>query len=367
LIYRTIIPRKLSRKGRADCWVVRVPIDLQMPHSPRTHFFPTEDDAHKYAADLTATRNSPCLAWFMAQPVAHQSALRCHVEEMGFGGVLAACRAHRSVSEQSKVGFTQLAADCIRAKEAAGRLRENTTRKMWVSINSFSTACTKPIHAITTDDVVKWLDGKGGSLDSRLSRLGIVSEIFSYAVKNQTLPHNPCASIERPKIQPKQAVILTVKQIEKIVRTALKHDKPLLGYLAPVIWGGLRHTESLRMTPANIGAEVINLHGEQTKTGKRSFEITPTLKAWLAVKGVKAGSGTVNNKKRMAKIEQLAGVTIPRNALRKTCASMWFKLKGSREAARICGHSEAMLERNYKNADIPKADAERFASLRPAA
>ena len=366
MIYRAIIPRKLSRKGRADCWVVRVPIDLQVdPKSPRTRYFQDESAANKFAEDLAMVRNSPCLAWFMAQPAAQQNALRCHVEEMGFDGVLAACRAHRSVSEQSKVGFVQLAADCIRAKEQAGRLRPNTTKKMWVSINSFATACNKPIHAITTDDVVKWLDGKGGSLESRLSRLGIISEVFSFAVRNQTLPHNPCASIERPKIQPKAAVILSVRDIEKIVRTALKYDRKLIGYLAPVIWGGLRHTESLRMTPANIGKEVINLHGEQTKTGKRSFEITPVLRAWMAVKGVKAGSGTVNNKKRMARIEMLSGVSIPRNALRKTCASMWFKLKGSREAARICGHSEAMLERNYKNANIPKADAEKFAALRP--
>ena len=233
----------------------------------------------------------------MAQPVAHQSALRCHVEEMGFDGVLAACRAHRSVSEQSKVGFVQLAADCIRAKEQAGRLRPNTTKKMWVSINSFSTHCPRPVNSINTQDVVSWLDSKGGSLESRLSRLGIISEVFSFAVRNQTLPHNPCSSIERPKIQPKQAVILSYKQIAKIMRTALSHDRALISYLAPVVFGGLRHTESLRLKPENIGAEVINLYGEQTKTGKRSFEITPVLRAWMAVKGVKAGSGTVNNKK----------------------------------------------------------------------
>jgi integrase len=366
MAFRKHYQRKIQPHKAKGFWRVRVPDDLWIQGNIRRPRFDTLADANKFAKQLTDARKSSGAAFF-SLPMAVQSQLLGLVRKHGADGLIEADRWLDQRKPEATKGFSQTAADCIGAKDAAGRLRANTQAKMWVSINSFAAVCNKSIHAITAKDITGWLDSKGGSLESRKSRLGIISEVFGYAVKKGILPRNPADEIERPKIQPKQAVILTVDEIKRIVQTAENHDKPLLGYLAPVIWGGLRHSESLRMKPDNIGAEVINLHGEQTKTGKRSFQITPTLKAWLAVDGVKAGSGTVNNKKRMAKIEQLSGVTIPRNALRKTCASMWFRLKGSREAAAICGHSEAMLERNYKNANILLEDAVAFEALRPSA
>ena len=324
--------RKIFPKQRGGKWCVRVPDDMWFNGRVRYPQFDDKAAADRFAKQLMDERQKGAQSFLALRP-AVQSQILAMVFKHGENGLIEAARWLDGVSQQSKIGFIQLGEDCIASKEKAGRLRTNTAAKMRVSIKSFEAHCSKPIHSISSEMVIAWLDAKGGSLESRKSRLGIISEVFAYALKNQIVSRNPCASIERPKIQPKQAVILTVEQIEELVRTAERIDKPLLGYLAPVIWGGLRDAESKRLKPENVGAEVINLHGEQTKTGRRSFQITPVLKAWLAVKGVKAGSGTLNNRRRMAAIEKESGVTIPRNALRKTCASMWFRLKGSREAA----------------------------------
>jgi integrase len=356
--------RRVEPRKSAGRWYVRVPADLWFKGngSHRPHFG-TLAEATKFARQLDAARQSSGAAFF-ALPMPVQTQLLGLIAKHGADGLIEADRWLNERKPKSSIGFTQLAADCIHAKQQAGRLREVTSKKMWVSINSFSTFCSKPIHSIVTEDVVGWLDYKGGSMESRKSRLSIIAEIFGFAVKNKTLSANPCDPIERPKSQLKEAKILSVDAIEKIVQVAEKHDPAMLGYLAPVIWGGLRHTEAIRLRKENVGAEVINLYGEQTKTGKRSLEITPVLRAWMSVNGAAVGSWS---KKRWAKVVKLAGVTVPRNSLRKTCASMWLRLKGSRDAAKICGHSEAMLERNYKNANVTLADAERFASLRPAA
>jgi len=357
-----IVPRQ--RRDR-DGWYVKVPKDLWFPGNVRCPQFTDKAEADKFAKQLTAARNSGS-AGFFALPPAVQSQLLSLILKHGSEDLIEADRWLDQRKPHATVGFIQLANDCIHAKEQAGRLRENTTAKMWISINSFATFCPKAVHAITTADIVAWLDYKGGSLDSRKSRLGIISGVLQFAVDNQTLPFNPADAIQRPKIQPKLATILPVDDLEKLLRTAEKHDAPFLGYLAPVIFGGLRDSESKRLTQEHIGKEVINMRGKETKTGKRAFEITDVLRAWLAVKGVSPGSGNLNFRNRFAKIQKLAGVKVPHNALRKSCASYWYRLKGSRAAAQICGHSEAMLDNHYKNANISLADAQKFEALRPA-
>ena len=356
--------REIKPRQKGSAWIVTVPKDLWFPGNVHWPQFKEKIEAIKFAKQLTAARSSGS-AGFFALPPAVQSQLLAMIHKHGSEGLIEADRWLDQRKPQATVGFIQLANDCIHAKEKAGRLRDNTTAKMWISVNSFARFCTKAIHAITTADIVAWLDYKGGALDSRKSRLGIISGVLQFAVDNQTLPFNPADAIQRPKIQPKLAVILPVADIEKLVRAAEQHDPAFLGYLAPVVWGGLRDAEAKRLMAKHVGAEVINMRGDETKTGKRSFQITPVLRAWLAVKDVSPGSGNRNFRSRFAKIQTLAGVKVPHNALRKSCASYWYRLKGSREAAAICGHSEAMLDAHYKNADISLADAEAFEAMRP--
>ena len=199
--------RKILPRQRNGQWCVRVPDDLWFNGRIRYPQFDDKTAADKFAKQLTDERHKGAQS-FYALRSAVQSQIIGIVFKHGEDGLIEAGRWLDSRSKQSSLGFLQVAEDCIASKEKAGRLRDNTAAKMRVSINSFYAHCSNPVHSITTENAVAWLDAKGGSLESRKSRLGIISEVFAYAVKNQILSRNPCAPIERPKIQPKQAVIL---------------------------------------------------------------------------------------------------------------------------------------------------------------
>jgi site-specific recombinase XerD len=231
------------------------------------------------------------------------------------------------------------------------------------ALKSFAQACQKPAGEVVAADIETWLYAGDYTPQTRKGRHTALSTAFNWLVKRKLVAGNPVAAVDAPAVAFKKPEILSVDDIEKILRACERHDPALLGHCCMILYGGLRRGESARALPENVIGGVIELTGDQTKLNcARNVKISETLAAWLAVPGVELGGKHLF--KRMKKIRELAGVEIPQNALRHSSASYHRELMGGIESARILGHSETVSLKSY-SAKVTHADAERFFALRP--
>ena len=270
---------------------------------------------------------------------------------------------------KSNISVEKACSLCLEAKRNQG-VREqslDTCKKSFKSMCDFMG--DKSIQSVLPKDILEWLAAHPDwSPKTRENNRKYAVSLFTWLVGAWKLQRNPCDGMKPIKVPIKPAKILPVSDLEKLLHTCQKHDVAFLGWMCPVIFGGLRAAESRRMLDKNVGQETIDLNaGEQTKLNRRrAFEFEPVFKRWMELPGVKIEPMTeAEQTKRLNKIKLLAGVVAPKNSLRKSCASYWVKLKGAKEAARILGHSETVLFLNYANTTITTEEAKRFEALSP--
>jgi integrase len=178
---------------------------------------------------------------------------------------------------------------------------------------------------------------------------------------------NPCDRLELPRVPYKAKPILPVDVWAKILHEAQRSDPAFLGYLCPVLFGGLRSRESERARPEQFKNGVIDLDdGGQTKLNvRRLVKISAQLKAWLKVPGAVVGCKQARKRRRRLLARKgMEGIDWPHNCHRHSFCSYTLELKGAKEAARMANHSEQTLFANYAN-KVTRAEAKRFAKLRP--
>jgi len=252
--------------------------------------------------------------------------------------------------------------EIITAKKNAGR-RANSIASLSCSLNSFAAACPKALTLITQEDIEAWLLSGDYSPKTRKNRLIDLKNLFSWCQKRGLIDRNPTAGVETPSVPYKAAGIMAIKDVAVLLNTCKKSDPALLGYLALILFGGLRSKESARALPENIHDGIVDIGGEQTKLNvRRCFPTQPVLAAWLAVDGVEIGGKNIYS--RFVALRELAGVPIPDNGLRHTAASCWLELLGAKDAAKMLGHSESTLFKHYAS-KVTTADAKAFAETLP--
>lgn len=348
-----IVPRKWFRDGIPN-WKVRVPLDLISPHEPKTRNFRDERDAITYAKSLSTARLSLAAKFLKLPQIEQAKVLRRYEEE----------------NSQTNVTVEQAAAKCLTAKRDAGR-RKNSLVALGCTLRSIGAAIgAKSIQAVAAADIDGWLASHPEwSPKTKLNNLKYASSLFAWCVRKRMLTFNPCLGVERPVVPFKAVKILTVAQIRQLLKTGYEADRAMLGFLALVLFGGLRVAEARRCLSSNLTNGTIDLGGESCKLNeRRCVKMSAQLCAWLAAwqsDGKLYGAVEVPNfANRLQSLVKLSGVALPKNGLRHSFCSYNLELLGADATARAANNSPTMLFKHYA-ATVTAEDAKAFAEILP--
>lgn len=348
-----IKPRKYLRDG-AERWRVHVPLDLVSDEHPTDRHFSRERDAAEFARQLTEARKS-LLGDFIKLP---------HFEQ---AEMMRDWLAKKSTNART---VAKACTDCLAEKKSSG-LRANSLRALKCSLDSITEALGKKlITLVNADDIKAWLAGHTEwSAKTRLNNLKYASSLFTWCVNNRILTFNPCDGVIRPAVPFKPVQILTVPQIRQLLTTCREEDPALLGFLALVLFGGLRVAEARRCLTSNLMKGTIDLGGESCKLNERrcvkmTTQLAAWIEAWQSDGKLYAAVDMPKFNLRMKSLATLAGVTVPKNGLRHSFCSYNLQIHGALVTSRMANNSETMLNRHYL-AMVTDADAKAFAEILP--
>ncbi len=194
-----------------------------------------------------------------------------------------------AVREQEKtVTFAQAAAESLARRTQAGR-RPTTLRDLRHFIRRLLRVpglAERPLRALRTEDCRRALEAAfSSSAHSFCKGRAILHSIFAYGLRQQWCSHNPVAAIERPALQEKEIVPLTLAECRRLVETA--HTPPFrdcLPALGLMLFAGVRPGEVARLRWANVHCEegMLTIAARHSKTGgARRVELCPPLRRML--------------------------------------------------------------------------------------
>lgn len=336
--------------GNRLTWYVNVPKDLRVGIGQARKKFKSRRAADGFAAKLERKRQFRAFLKEFADfgSVCHKTPNFAAVNENG--------------QELPPLMLSDAFAAVIASKKNSGR-RKNSIATLTCSLKSFAKACHKPAGDVTPSDVEAWLYAGDYAPKTRKGRHTDLNTAFGWLVKHRMVASNPVAAVEPPAVELKSAETMPVTDVAKLLHTCQKSDPALIGFLALIIFGGLRSKESARALPANVHDGIVDIGGDQTKLNvRRCFPIQPVLAAWLEVPGAEIGGQNIYN--RFVALRKAAGVTVPDNGLRHTSVSCWIPILGPEKTAIMHGHSVSTMMKHYA-AKVTPEEAKRFIELRP--
>ncbi len=354
-----VIPIKVMVR-REERWRVIVPKELRGVSGQRCIFYRQEGEAVEKCRELMRNRSQAGIALYQLSQddrVLVLAALRrCNGDA---NQLLSATEGHNAAVILRSVH--EAVTECIAAKKGAG-LRPRSITALNSSLGMFAAKFGDlGIRAVTSEMVDKWLTTGGWAAATRRGYLTDVRTLFSFAVARGYAESNPAEAVQKPILEDRPPGIFTVNEVSRLLKTCLKVDRGLLGYIAPILFGGFRPDESRALNKKQVGKDLIEVTPQSSKTRRRRFiPINSTLKAWLAG----AEYGIKNPKRRLDKVRRLAKVPWPHDVLRHTFCSYALPKHGATLTAAWAGHSEQVLFQHYRERVKPK-EVEKFWALRP--
>lgn len=362
---RKIEPVKTTVRGEFR-WRVIVPTDLRGRSGQRCFFY-HEDELGQAAAkcrELMGVRGQAGTALYRLSQDERVMVLAALRRCDGDANKLLSAVHGQPVSSTipTRKPILEVVNECLAAKRLAG-LRPRSISSLKSSLEKFAKLKdVDSISDVTPARIEAWLDKGGWAAATRKGYLTDVRTLFSFAVKRGYVATNPALGVQKPMLEDRPPGLFTVEEVGRLLKTCLKVDKGLLGYIAPILFGGLRPDESRLLSKKQVGKELIEVTPQSAKTRRRRFvPINDTLKAWL-VKGVEYG--IKNPKRRLARVRALAKVPWPHDVLRHTFCSYALPKHGASLTAQWAGHSEQVLYAHYRERVKPK-EVEKFWVLTP--
>ena len=324
-----------------------MPSDL-VGTGPARKFFNEKKPAIDFCKKLTAVRGSPAFEFLDMTPSQLTDAVSLWrtFSDLTTEELLQAVALWRSSKRASGSPVADVVQLCLDSKAESG-VRPNYLKTLKCTLKNFTASHMCDVSTITSAQVSTWLNGNGWQPKTRLGYLKDVSTLFKFAMKRGIVTSNPCDGVDRPRLDHKPPVIFTVEQCKALLNVCRENDPALLGYICPILFGGLRPAEAQKLVVENVRDGVIDLSGAQSKLRKRRVVVVnATLRRWLDVPGVRFGN--INLTKRMRKLVKLAGATWSHDVLRHSFCSYAMTKFGARAAAEMAGHSEQVLFAHYR-------------------
>jgi len=277
----------------------------------------------------------------------------------------------------------QVIEELLRAKALAGCSRSYLVglRAMLLQFDRFLSrtkrgtfrAGSPPISAIGLPELEDWMATKAAA--SRSTWRARLSALFSFAVRRDYMPANPCLKLEpiRNRRQPAQA--FTWWQCARCLVWLRRHSPSGLCWFALSTFAGLRPEEAQRTSWNAIdilSQRIVRVEAQTSKVGQRRIVPLNALAAsWLALSRTMGATLPWNATARRRTIRRLRQVlrwtSWPRDITRHTAASiMVATTRNLAEVALALGHSERILRRHYL-ALMTQDEARRFCRLMPGA
>jgi integrase len=237
----------------------------------------------------------------------------------------------------------------LRAKQGAN-LRPVYLKSLGYYLSRFAQGReSRPLESITTAEVETFL-AQFPLAASRATWLNRINTLFSFAVRRSFIARNPCAALERITIERKAPFILSPAQARQLLALAPTVMRP---YVVLGLFAGIRPSELLRLTWADVCLETRTVRVNEAKTRRRRIvPLHDKAVALLADFPLRSGpvspsNSTVRRFKRRA-CEALGWPAWPSDLLRHTAASYLLALHGDAgKVATMLGNSSGVLLTHY--------------------
>lgn len=273
------------------------------------------------------------------------------------------CVALGAARPRSKLSVRDLLAEFQTQKERLGKSKRYL-RQMRVSVHGlFGEALGQPIADVTREELQRAVRELGLAPRTARGYFLDVATLFNFAVRQEYLARSPAKFIELPKQVPKPPALHTPEEVRRVLHAAREFNPNFCRELAVRYFAGLRSAEAGRLAEDEIKPDHIEVTAAKSKTRRRRLvEITPNLRAWLALGGTLPVGRTSGMAKRVA---ELAGCEWPANVTRHSfCSYHLAKFGSAGRTALEAGHTEAMLFNHYREV-VTKAAAEAFFGIVP--
>lgn len=366
-----IKPRQIVNHGNTR-WRIIVPKSMRGQEGKSFYFFDDEAKAITKAEQLTKDRDKVG-AGFHALSQQDQALVLEAVRRVN-GDVRRLLLAVDKLDNGEKSALPRLIRtvvdECVKEKQTAG-LRPKYLINFKSSLNKFAVGIAAAgdgqivnIGQVTAALIQEWVTSQGWAPPTRKTYIDHVGIMCDFAVKRGYISTNPALGVSRPKLEDKPPGIHKVTEVKALLKAALKYDKGLLGYLCPVYFGGLRPAEAARLAKEDVKAELIEVTPAKAKTRNRRFStINPTLKEWLAVRGVQIGPKNIRRRLHFIR-SKVKKLTWSHDVMRHTFCSYALPKFGAKDTAAWAGHSEQILFAHYRERVKPK-EVELFWAITP--
>jgi integrase len=335
----------------------------------KRHFFRTEKAAKKFIAETTAAVEARGHSAFQISPGLALEAIELAEQLKPYGASLTdAVKVFLRQASSSSLTINQLIPRYIQTK---GNSEYRQAQR--IALRVFGRAFgDKPISAIHSSAIERWLDSKQWKPLNRNNYRRDVSMFFGWAKRQGHIGENPVITVPKLKVRSEMPCIYTVAEAEQLLVTALQNPQlELLGMYAVGLFAGVRVRELRRMSWSMFdwAEKEIRIGPTITKTGSpRNIAITDVLVEWLGPRLPGSGLvvGPTRLRRRRKTLHELAGVPIKPNGLRHTFATFHAaKYRNISELQLIMGQrTPDVLFKHYIVA-VSRADASAFFDLRP--
>ncbi|MFA5177320.1 MAG: tyrosine-type recombinase/integrase [Kiritimatiellia bacterium] len=224
------------------------------------------------------------------------------------------------------------------------------------------------MHEVTVHDIETWIDDLGFSPVTREGHLRQLRAFFEFGVRREHLKVNPARKIEKAKLDDKIPVIMPVKDVERLLRTAEEEAPLMVPYFALAFFAGLRPTSEIgEMTWDNIDFEerLIRVVPSVAKTRRQRFvDVSDNLLAWL--QAYKSNGKMYFSRNEFDRVRKLAKVKWGMDIARHTFGSCYLaKHEDIQKTCLQMGHTRPdMLFTHYRGL-CKKTEAEVFWRIQP--
>lgn len=228
----------------------------------------------------------------------------------------------------------------------------------------------KSFDAITRESIFDFIQSKGNARSTVGQWRSVLSEFFSYCVRNKVIEHNPLESIEiddfgRKKTAGHRAAV-SVEVAREFIHFIEANYPQFLKYYALALFSGIRVAEILRIEERYIDYEekAISLPAEITKKSKSEYlnDFEPNLWVWLDAlkeKPIKAPYAKLATK-------LFKKFSLPQNFARHSFATYHYSLyRDPIRTAAITHHSPQQLMNDYMDALVDKDTAKAYFQILP--
>ena len=338
-------------------------------------FFPQRKDAERFLSTQTKTPIPVGELWDRKAEMLH-ALERLRPTGTNLHDAISFYLTHHGSTTGQKL-CTEVLEQFLAEKLRIGRSRQYD-RNMRQSLTRFITLTggDRPIGTITRQQITDYVYRTNAKLSpvSKANLLRNLNVLFSYAIKEELLEHNPVAKITRPIVPFRKPHILSPADFSRILHRCLQkqwHDR--LVVLVLVGFCGIRVEEACRLSWKHLHLDqgIVELPADFAKKARfRNNRIPPNAMEWLRRVEDRRRRGRIiggNWSNLLRSAVELPKLDYRQNCIRHSFCS--YALASGWSLADVIaamGHagSPAVIFSNYRNV-VSETDGKRWFALSP--